>query len=189
MKRWREVFSFAVVAAWLAGCGASASLHTLQPVEERLSRYDKAVVTVAIAPEAAWREGARFAADRVKFSLVEKLRAAKKFREVADQEGRAADADLKIALTLASLAAGYSGGWSPSIGIGVGGGSSSGAAGIGIGGYPYSGSSGGMIVQAELLDAKSGRRVGYFDATATSGDVPAQAEAIAEKLAAAIAQN
>jgi hypothetical protein len=43
-----------------------------------------------------------------------------------------------------------------------------------------------LTVQVELLGAKTGRRLGYFDASATSGELAAQAQAIADKIVAEI---
>jgi hypothetical protein len=93
---------------------------------------------------------------------------------------------LKIALKVVSLRP-YSGGGygGPSIGLGVGGGSGGvgGFYGLGMGtSLPSPGSSGGMIVQVELLDARTGKRLGFMDASASSGDIAKQTEAIAEKI-------
>lgn len=190
MKARRGLFFAAAVSAWLAGCGTTASLHMLQPIDEPLSRYTRAIVTVASSPEVSWRDGVKYAEERLKFALLDKLRAAKKFNDVTGDAGaRAADSDLKIALTLAGLgASGSSGGWGPSVGIGVGGGGGGGFFGLGMGApLGGGGSSSKMIVQVELLEAKSGRRIGYLDATATSGELAAQAQAIADKIVMEIA--
>jgi hypothetical protein len=171
----------------VAGCATTASVTTLQPIEAPLTQYKKALVVVTSSPEVRWRDEKSSVEARLKFALMDKLRAAKKFQSVTDEApAQPAASDLKILLTISSLGSARSGGWTPSIGIGVGGVFSGGSVGVGVD-SPVGGSSGGMSVQVDLLDAQSGRRLGYLDAAATSGDFAAQAEAIAEKVAAEIA--
>lgn len=179
-------FSLAAIFASLAGCATTASVATLQPIEAPLTRYKKALVVVVSSPEVRWRDEKSSVEARLKFAVLEKLRAAKKFETVTDEvPARPADSDLKILLTISSLGSARGGGWTPSIGIGVGGVFSGGSVGVGMG-SPVSSSTGGMIVQVELLDAETGRRVGYLDASATSGELAAQAQAIADKIVAEI---
>jgi hypothetical protein len=166
----------------IAGCGTTASVTTLQPIEAPLTRYKRALVVVVSSPEVQWRDEKSSVEARLKFAVLEKLRAVKKFETVTDEvPARPANSDLKILLTISSLGSARGGGWTPSIGIGVGGVFSGGSMGVGMG-SPVSSSTGGMIVQVELLDAETGRRVGYLDASATSGELAAQAQAIADKI-------
>lgn len=183
-------FCCAVVAAFvsIAGCATTASVSTLQPIEENLGQYKKAIVVVGAAPEVQGRDGASYVQSRIKFSMIDKLRASKKFQDVTDQlPSEPADSDLKIVVTVTGVGSRSSGYVGPSIGIGVGGGSGGGFFGLGVG-TPLPGpeSTGGLSVQVELLDVKTGKRLGAIDASATSGDVAAQAEAIAEKVVAEI---
>ncbi len=179
-----STFLCAAVALFcsLAGCATTASVTALQPIEGPLTQYKKAVVVVTSSPQVQWRDEISSVEARLKFALLDKLRASKKFQMVTDEAPlQAADSDLKILLTVSSLASPRSGGWTPSVGIGVGGVFSGGSVGMGVG-SPLPGSSGGLTVQVELLDAKTGRRLGYFDASATSGELAAQAQAIADKI-------
>jgi hypothetical protein len=182
-------FGLMAMAVFTAGCSTTATVTTLQPIEGNLDRYKKAVVMVTTSPDVQWRDEAKYVESRLKFGVVEKLKAANKFQDVTDElPSQPADSDLKIALKVVSLRS-YSGGGygGPSIGLGVGGGGGGGFFGMGLGTpLPGPGSSGGMIVQVELLDARTGKRLGYLDASATSGDVAAQAEAIADKVVAEI---
>lgn len=185
LSRYAAIASFAIVAA----CSTTASVSTLQPIEENLSRYKKAVVVVAASPEVQWRDGVQYAETRLKFNMLDKLRASKKFQDVTDQlPAEPMDSELKIAATIVSSGSYCSGGYAgPSLGIEVGGGSGGGFFGMGVGTpLPAPGSSGSLTVQVELLNAKTGKRLGYLDASATSGDVAAQAEAIADKIVAEI---
>jgi uncharacterized membrane-anchored protein YitT (DUF2179 family) len=186
-------FRCAVVAAFvsIAGCATTASVSTLQPIEENLNQYKTAVVIVAASPEVQWRDGVSYVQSRIKFSMLDKLRASKRFQDVTDQlPSEPADSDLKIVVTVTGVGSRSSGYVGPSIGIGVGGGSGGGFFGLGVGTpLPAPGSTGGLSVQVELLNAKTGRRVGYLEASATSGDAAAQAEAIAEKVIAEIARK
>jgi hypothetical protein len=188
------LFGLMAVVVLTAGCSTTATVTTLQPIEGSLDRYKKAVVVVTTSPDVQWRDEAKYVESRLKFGVVEKLRAANKFQDVTDElPSQPADSDLKIALKVVSLRS-YSGGGygGPSIGLGVGGGSggSGGFFGLGMGTpLPAPGSSGGMIVQVELLDSRTGKRLGYMDASTTSGDVAAQAEAIAEKVVAEITRK
>jgi hypothetical protein len=183
-------FCCAVVAAFvsIAGCATTASVSTLQPIEENLGQYKKAIVVVGAAPEVQWGDGASYVQSRLKFSMIDKLRASKKFQDVTDQiPSEPADSDLKIVVTVTGVGSRSSGYVGPSIGIGVGGGSGGGFFGMGVGTpLPGPGSTGGLSVQIELLDAKTGKRLGAVDANATSGDAAAQGEAIAEKVVAEI---
>jgi hypothetical protein len=184
-------FCCAVAAAFvsIAGCATTASVSTLQPIEENLGRYRKAIVVVGAAPEVQGRDGVSYIQSRLKLSMIDKLRASKKFQDVTDQlPAEPMDSDLKIAATIVSSGSYRSGGYAgPSLGIGVGGGSGGGFFGMGVGTpLPAPGSSGSLTVQVELLNAKTGKRLGYLDASATSGDVAAQAEAIADKVVAEI---
>jgi hypothetical protein len=99
---------------------------------------------------------------------------------------------LKIVLKVVSLRS-YSGGGygGPSIGIGGGGGSRGvgGFYGLGMDTFPASGTGGSVIVQVELLDARTGKRLGFLDASASRGDLGEQAAAIAEKIVAEIARK
>ncbi len=184
-----STFLCATVALFssLAGCATTASVTALQPIEGSLTQYKKAVVVVASSPQVQWRDEISSVEARLKFALLDNLRASKKFQMVTDEAPlQAADSDLKILLTVSSLASSRSGGgWTPSVGIGVGGVFSGGSVAMGVG-SPLPGSSGGLTVQVELLDAKTGRRLGYFDASATSGELAAQAQAIADKIVAEI---
>jgi hypothetical protein len=186
-------FCCAVVAAFvsIAGCATTASVSTLQPIEENLSQYKKAVVVLGAAPEVQWRDGVSNIQSRLKFSMLDKLRASKKFSDVTDQlPSEPGDSDLRIVVTVTGMESRSSGYGSPSIGIGVGGGSGGGFFGLGVGTpLPGSGSTGALTVQVELLQAKNDRRVGYLEASATSGDAAAQAESIAEKIVAEIARK
>jgi uncharacterized membrane-anchored protein YitT (DUF2179 family) len=183
-------FCCAVATAFvsIAGCATTASVSTLQPIEENLGRYRKAIVVVGAAPEVQSRDGASYVQSRIKFSMIDKLRASKKFQDVTDQlPSEPADSDLRIVVTVTGVGSRSSGYVGPSIGIGVGGGSGGGFFGMGVGTpLPGPGSTGGLSVQVELLDAKTGKRLGAIDANATSGDVAAQAEAIADKVVAEI---
>jgi hypothetical protein len=187
-------FGFVAAVVLTAGCATTATVTTLQPIEGGLDRYKKAVVVVTTSPDVQWRDEAKYVESRLKFGVVEKLKAAKKFEDVTDElPPQPADADLKIVLTVASLRF-YSGGGygGPSIGLGVGGGSrgAGGFYGLGMGApLPGPGSGGGMIVQVELLDARTGKRVGYMDASTSSGDMAAQTEAIADKVVAEITRK
>jgi uncharacterized membrane-anchored protein YitT (DUF2179 family) len=174
----------AAVIVSIAGCATTASVSTLQPIEENLGQYKKAIVVVGAAPEVQGRDGASYVQSRIKFSMLDKLRASKKFQDVTDQlPSEPADSDLKIVVTVTGVGSRSSGYVGPSIGIGIGGGSGGGFFGMGVGTpLPGPGSTGGLSVQVELLDAKTGKRLGYMDANATSGDAAAQAEAIAEKV-------
>jgi hypothetical protein len=186
-------FCCAVVAAFvsIAGCATTASVSTLQPIEENLGQYKKAVVVIGAAPEVQSRDGASYVQTRLKLSMLDKLRASKKFSDVTDQlPSEPADSDLRIVVTVTGVESRSSGYGSPSIGIGVGGGSGGGFFGLGVGTpLPGSGSTGALTVQVELLQAKTGRQVGYLEASATSGDAAAQAEAIAEKIVAEITRK
>jgi hypothetical protein len=193
MKILTLQFRFVLIAgiALTAGCATTASISTLQPIEGNLDRYKRAVVVATTNLEAQWRDEAKYVESRLKIGVVEKLRAARKFQEVTEEPpAQPADSDLKIVLTVMSLRSYAGGGYGgPSIGLGVGGGGGGGGGffGLGMGApLPGPGSSGGLIVQVELLDARTGKRLGYLDASATSGDVAAQAEAIADKVAAEI---
>ena len=188
------IFGLLAVVVLTAGCSTTATVTTLQPIEGNLDRYKRAVVEVTTSPDVQWRDEAKYVESRLKFGVVEKLKAAKKFQDVTDElPSQPADSDLKVVLNITSLRS-YSGGGygGPSIGLGVGGGSrgSGGFFGFGMGTpLPGPGSSGGMIVQVELLDARTGKRLGTMDASTTSGDVAAQAEAIAEKVVAEITRK
>jgi hypothetical protein len=186
-------FCCTAVAAFgsIAGCATTASVRTLQPIEENLGQYKKAVVVIGAAPEVQSRDGASYVQSRIKFSMIDKLRASKKFQNVTDQlPSEPADSDLKIVATVTGVGSRSSGYLGPSIGIGVGGGSGGGFFGLGVGTpLPGSGSTGALTVQVELLQAKTGRQVGYLEASATSGDAAAQAEAIAEKIVAEITRK
>jgi hypothetical protein len=190
------LFRFGLIAAVVltAGCSTTATVTTLQPIEGSLGRYKRAVVVVTTGPDAQWRGEAEYVESRIKFGVVEKLKAAKKFEVVTDEPpSQPAESDLKIVLNVVSLRS-YSGGGygGPSIGLGVGGGSrgAGGFYGLGMGTpLPAPGSSGGMIVQIELLDGRTGKRLGFMDASTTSGDLAAQAEAIAEKVVAEITRK
>jgi hypothetical protein len=179
-------FCCAVVTAFvsIAGCATTASVSTLQPIEGNLGQYQKAMVVVGAAPEIQGRDGVSNILSRLKFSMIDKLRASKKFSDATDQlPSEPADSDLKIVVTVTGVESRSSGYLGPSIGIGVGGGSGGGFFGMGVGTpLPGPGSTGGLSAQVELLDAKTGKRLGVIDASATSGDVAAQAEAIAEKV-------
>jgi hypothetical protein len=181
-------------AIFTTGCSTTATVTTLQPIEGGLDRYRKAVVSVTTSPDVEWRDEAKYVESRLKFGVIEKLKAANKFQDVTDElPSQPSDSDLKIVLKVVSLRS-YSGGGygGPSIGLGVGGGSrgAGGFYGLGMGTpLPGPGSSGGMIVQVELLDARTGKRLGFMDASTTSGDVAAQAEAIAEKVVAEITRK
>jgi uncharacterized membrane-anchored protein YitT (DUF2179 family) len=183
-------FCCAVVAAFvsIAGCAMTASVSTLQPIEDNLGQYKKAIVVVGAAPEVQGRDGASYVQSRIKFSMLDKLRASKKFQDVTDQPpSEPSDSDLKIVVTVTGVGSRSSGYLGSSIGLGVGGGSGGGFFGMGVGApLTGSGSTGGLSIQVELLDAKRGKRLGYMDANATSGDSGAQAEAIAEKVVAKI---
>jgi len=176
-----------------AGCSTTATVTTLQPIEGGLDRYKKAVVVVTTGPDAEWRGEAEYVASRLKFGVVEKLKAAKKFEAVTDElPSQPADSDLKIVLKIVNLRSYSSGYGGPSIGLGVGGGSRGAGGFYGLGmGTPLSGpeSRGGMIVQIELLDSRSGKRLGAMDASTTSGELAAQAEAVAEKVVAELARK
>jgi uncharacterized membrane-anchored protein YitT (DUF2179 family) len=178
----------AAVIVSIAGCATTASVSVLQPIEENLGRYRKAIVIVGAAPEVQGRDGVSNVQSRLKYGLIDKLRASKKFQDVTDQlPSEPADSDLKIVVTVTGVGSRSSGYVGPSIGIGIGGGSGGGFFGMGVGTpLPGPGSTGGLSVQVELLDAKTGKRLGYMDANATSGDAAAQAEAIAEKIVAEI---
>jgi hypothetical protein len=186
-------FCCAVVAAFvsIAGCATTASVSTLQPIEENLNQYKTAVVIVAASPEVQWRDGASNIQSRLKFSMLDKLRASKKFLDVTEEPpSETSSTELKIVVTVTGMGSRSSGYLGPSIGIGVGGGSGGGFFGLGVGTpLPGSGSTGALTVQVELLQAKTGRRVGNLEASATSGDAAAQAEAIAEKVVAEIARK
>ncbi|MGH7765920.1 MAG: hypothetical protein ACREQP_00575 [Candidatus Binatia bacterium] len=187
-------FGLIAVVVLTAGCSTTATVTTLQPIEGNLDRYKKAVVVVTTSPDVQWRDEAKYVESRLKFGVVEKLKAAKKFEDVTDEApSQPADSDLKIVLTVSSLRF-YSGGGygGPSIGLGVGGGSrgAGGFYGLGMGApLPGPGSGGGMIVQVELLDARTGKRLGYMDASTSSGDIAKQVEAIADKVVAEIARK
>ncbi|HEY2987986.1 MAG TPA: hypothetical protein VGL11_09680 [Candidatus Binatia bacterium] len=191
MKFLPLVFCYAALAGLASGCATTATINRLQPIEENLTRYKRVFVATAATPEVQWRDGVQYAETRLKFALLDKLRAAKKFSDVADElPAQPADSDLKIVATVTSAGAPRPSYGSPSIGIGVGGGSGGGFFGMGVGTpLPGPGSSGGLVVQVELLNAKTGRRLGFLDASATSGDAAAQAEAIAEKIVAEIARK
>lgn len=188
-------FRFVLMAVVIstAGCSTTATVTSLQPIEGSLDRYKKAVVEVTTGPDAQWRGEAEYVESRLKFGVVEKLKAAKKFEVVTDElPSQPADSDLKIILKIVNLRSYSSGYGGPSIGLGVGGGSrgAGGFYGLGMGTpLPGPGSSGGMIVQVELLDSRSGKRLGFMDASTTSGDLTAQAEAIAEKVVAEITRK
>lgn len=192
MKR-SLMFRSAVLAALIAaaGCSTSASVTALLPIEENLGQYKKAIVVVGAAPEVQWRDGDSYVQSRLKFSMIDKLRVSKKFQDVTDQPpSEPADSDLKIVVTVTSVGSRSSGYLGPSIGLGVGGGSGGGFFGMGVGTpLPGPGSSGSLSAQVELLNAKTGKRLGVMEANATSGDAAAQAEAIAEKVVAEIARK
>jgi uncharacterized membrane-anchored protein YitT (DUF2179 family) len=177
-------FLLCALSIFIAGCGATASVSTLHPIDGNLGQYQKAIVVVGAAPEVQWRDGVSNIQSRLKFSMIDKLRASKKFQDVTDQlPSEPADSDLKIVVTVAGVGSRSSGYLGPSIGLGVGGGSGGGFFGMGVGTpLPGSGSTGGLSVQVELLDAKTGKRLGAIDVNATSGDAAAQAEAIVEKV-------
>jgi hypothetical protein len=187
-------FGLMAVVVLTAGCSTTATVTTLQPIEGGLDRYKKAVVAVTTSPDVQWRDEAKYVESRLKFGVVEKLKATRKFQEVTDEvRPQSADSDLKIVLNIVSLQS-YSGGGygGPSIGLGVGGGSrgAGGFYGLGMGTpLPAPGSSGGMIVQIELLDARTGKRLGFMDASTTSGDIAKQVEAIGEKVVAEITRK
>ncbi|HEY3304696.1 MAG TPA: hypothetical protein VGL70_14290 [Candidatus Binatia bacterium] len=187
-------FGLMAVVVLTAGCSTTATVTTLQPIEGNLDRYKKAVVAVTTSPDVQWRDEAKYVESRLKFGVVEKLKATRKFQEVTDEvRPQSADSDLKIVLNIVSLQS-YSGGGygGPSIGLGVGGGSrgAGGFYGLGMGTpLPAPGSSGGMIVQIELLDARTGKRLGFMDASTTSGDIAKQVEAIGEKVVAEITRK
>ncbi len=191
MKLLPLTFLCAVAAlASIAGCVTTASIHTLQPIEENLSQYKNAIVVVTASPQS--EVGFQYVETRLKFAMLDKLRASKKFQNVTDQlPSDPADSDLKIVVTVTSLGSQHpSSVWGPSIGIGVGGVFSGGSVGVGVGsGLPGPGPTVSLIVQVELLNAKTGRRLGYMDASATSGDIAAQAEAIADKVVAEITRK
>jgi hypothetical protein len=176
-----------------AGCSTAVSVNTLQPIESSLGRFKKAIVQVAAAPEAEWRDEARIVEQRLKFAMLDKLRASKKFDDATDElPAEPADSDLKIVLTIASLRSYPGGGYGgPSIGVGVGGGSWRGGGGgffgLGLGTpWPAPAASGSLTVQVDLLDARTGKRLGYLEANVRSGNTTAQADAIAEKVVAEI---
>ena len=174
--------------ALIAGCSTTASISTLQPIDENLARYKKAIVLVTASPRVQSQGGFQSVETRLKFALLDKLRASKKFQDVTDQFPlEPADSDLKIVATVTGMGSRSSGYVGPSIGLEVGGGSGGGFFGMGVGTpLPGSGSNGRLIVQVEVLNAQTGKRLGYMDASATSGDAAAQAEAIAEKVVAEI---
>jgi len=175
--------------ASMVGCATTASITTLQPIEENLSQYKNAVVMVAGTLQVQSQDGFQYAQARLKFGMIGKLRASKKFQDVTDGlPPQPADYDLKIVVTVTSLGSERpGGGWGPRVGIGVGGVFSGGAAGVGVGTpLPGPGPTVALIVQVELFNAKTNRRLGYMDASATSGDTAAQAEAIADKVVAEI---
>jgi hypothetical protein len=180
------MFRSAVLATLIAaaGCSTTASVTALQPIEENLGQYKKAIVVVGTAPEVQGRDGVSNIQSRLKVGMLDKLRASKKFSEVTDQPpSEPADSDLKIVVTVTGVGSRASGYLGPSIGLGVGGGSGGGFFGLGVGTpLPGPGSSGSLSAQVELLNAKTGRRLGAIDANATSGDATAQAEAIAKKV-------
>ena len=174
--------------ALIAGCSTTASISTLQPIDENLVRYKKAIVVVTASPQVQSQGGFQSVETRLKFALLDKLRASKKFQDVTDQLPlEPADSDLKIVATVTGAGSRSGGTGGSSIGIGVGGFTGGGFFGLDVDTpLPGSGSNGGLIVQVEVLNAKTGKRLGYMDASATSGDAAAQAEAIAEKVVAEI---
>jgi hypothetical protein len=195
MKILSMRFCLGLMAAviFTTGCSTTATVTTLQPIEGSLGRYKRALVVVTTGPDAQWRGEAEYVEIRLKFGVVEKLKAAKKFEVVTDElPSQPADSDLKIVLKIVNLRSYSSGYGGPSIGLGVGGGSRGvgGFYGLGMGTpLPGPGSSGGMIVQIELLDGRTEKRLGTMDASTNSGDLAAQAEAIAEKVVAEITRK
>jgi hypothetical protein len=195
MKLLQMTIRFGLMAVIIltAGCSTTATVTTLQPIEGNLDRYKRAVVVVTTGPDAQWRDEAMYVESRLKFGVVEKLKAAKRFEVVTDElPSQPAETDLKIVLKVVNLRSYSSGYGGPSIGLGVGGGSrgAGGFYGLGMGTpLPGPGSSGGMIVQVELLDSRSGKRLGFMDGSASSGDLAQQAEAIAEKVVAEITRK
>lgn len=187
MKLLPLTFLCAVAAlASIASCVTTASIHTLQPIEENLSQYKNAIVVVTASPQS--EVGFQYVETRLKFAMLDKLRASKKFQNVTDQlPSDPADSDLKIVVTVTSLGSQHpSSLYGPNIGIGVGGVFSGGAVGLSVG-SPLPGPTTGLIVQVGLFNAQTGQKLGYIDASATSGGTAAQAEAITDKVVAEIA--
>ncbi|MBI4524418.1 MAG: hypothetical protein HY695_11490 [Deltaproteobacteria bacterium] len=180
----------AAALIWILGCGTTASVRTLQPIEENLSPYKHAFVLVTATPHVRSQPGYQSAETALKFRTISKLNATKIFQDVTDRlPSEMTDSDLKIMITVTSLGTASERSWAgPHVGIGMGHVFSGGAFGIGMD-TVLPAPAVGLIVRVELFNAKSDRMLGSIDSTATSGDLVAQAEAITDKFVAEITAN
>jgi hypothetical protein len=183
----KRCLGFIAAGVLFVGCATTSSVRVMQPIEENLARYRRAFVVVTAAPHIQSEPLFEYTQGRLKSAITEKLRAARAFPEVLDQApANPTDSDLKIVVTITSLGTerSYS---APSagvdVGIGTGGGGGFGAVfGLGLG-TVLPAPRPGLMTNVEVLTAQTDRRLGYIDAHARTGDLGAQADAIAEKVA------
>jgi hypothetical protein len=181
----------AALVVFLAGCTTTSSVRVMQPIEENLSRYKRAFVVVTAPPEIQSQTLFEYTQSRLKSAMAEKLKASRTFQEVLDKPpANPTDSDLKIVVTITSLGtesrpyAGPTAG--VDVGVGTGGGSFGAIFGLGLGTI-LPGPRPGLMTNVEILTAQTERRLGYIDAHARTGDLGAQADAVADKLVGEIA--
>jgi hypothetical protein len=177
----------AALAALLAGCTTTSSVRVMQPIEENLAKYKRAFVVVTASPAIQSEPLFEYAQSRLKSAITEKLKASGTFQEVLDKPpADPTDSDVKIVVTITSLGTESRPYAAPSagvdVGIGTGGGGGFGAVfGLGLGTI-LPAPRPGLMTNVEILTAQTDRRLGYIDAHARTGDLGAQADAVADKV-------
>jgi hypothetical protein len=169
----------------MAGCTTTSSVRVMQPIEENLAKYKRAFVVVTAPPEIQSQTLFEYAQSRLKSAMTEKLKASRTFQEVLDKPpADPTDSDVKVVVTITSLGTErtYT---APSagvdVGIGTGGGGFGAIFGLGLG-TVLPAPRPGLMTNVEILTAQTERRLGYIDAHARTGDLGAQADAIADKV-------
>jgi hypothetical protein len=178
-------YAMAALFVCLAGCTTTSSVRVMQPIEENLARYKRAYVVVTAAPGIQSEPLFEYTQSRLKSAMTEKLKASGAFQEVLDKPPpNPTDSDLKVVATITSLGTerSYT---APSagvdVGIGTGGGGFGAIFGLGLG-TVLPAPRPGLMTNVEILTGQTERRLGYIDAHARTGDLAAQAEAVADKV-------
>ncbi|MGH7833977.1 MAG: hypothetical protein ACREQK_10055 [Candidatus Binatia bacterium] len=180
------LFGLASMCVSMGGCTTTSSVQVMQPIEENLSRYKRAFVVVTAAPEIQSQPLFEYTQTRLKSAMTEKLKASRTFQEILDKPpANPTDSDLKIVATITSLGTESRPYAAPSagvdVGIGTGGGGFGAVFGLGLGTI-LPAPRPGLMTNVEILTAQTERRLGYIDAHARTGDLGAQADAVADKV-------
>jgi hypothetical protein len=158
----------------------------MQPIEENLGKYKRVFVVVTAPPEIRSQPLFEYTQTRLKSAITEKLKASRAFQEVLDKPpSNPTDSDLKVLVTITSLGTESRPYATPSagvdVGVGTGGGGFGAVFGLGLGTI-LPAPRPGLMTNVEILTAQTDKRLGYIDAHARTGDLGAQADAVADKV-------